>query len=352
MNSRERILAAINHIPLDRVPTDIWATGEVMAKLKAHFGDEADIKALLHIDGFGGVGPKYIGPPLPAMPAGESCNEWGMRHKQVNYGTGTYMEQYFYPLADANSIDDLDRYRWPEADWYDFSTIADQARLLHPHKAIQAGYMAPFFYHNLTRGLERSLMDPLDDPSFTNALLDRICDFFHEYHHRLFESAKGMIDVAQVTDDLGSQTGPLISLEVFRTFYKPRMQRFIDLCHGFNIKVFHHDDGSCRQFLPDLVAMGIDILNPIQHNCPGMDMRELKHEFGRKLCFHGAIDNQQILPFGTPQQVRKEVRDAIDALTSDGTGYILAPCHNIQAVSPVENIIAMYDEAWNYGKLR
>jgi uroporphyrinogen decarboxylase len=129
------------------------------------------------------------------------------------------------------------------------------------------------------------------------------------------------------------------------------MQRFIDLCHGFGIKVFHHDDGACRQFLPDLVEMGIDLLNPIQHNCPGMDMRQLKEDFGRRLCFHGAIDNQQVLPFGTTQQVRKEVRDAIDALASDGTGYILAPCHNLQAVSPVENIIAMYDEAWNYGKL-
>lgn len=352
MNSRERILAAINHAPLDRIPTDIWATGEVMAKLKAHFGETADIRAMLRIDGFGGVGPKYVGPPLPPMPPGESCNEWGMKHKAVNYGTGVYMEQYFHPLADARTIDDLDRYQWPRADWYDFSAVAEQACAQHPHKAIQAGYMAPFYYHNLTRGLELSLMDPFDDPAFTNALLDRICSFFYEYHYRLFESAKGMIDVAQVTDDLGSQTGPLIGLDIFRTFYKPRMQRFIDLCHSFNIKVFHHDDGSCRPFLPDLVTMGIDILNPIQHNCPGMDMLELKHEFGRKLCFHGAIDNQQILPFGTPQQVRKEVRDAIDAMASDDTGYILAPCHNIQAVSPVENIIAMYDEAWNYGKLR
>jgi uroporphyrinogen decarboxylase len=351
MNSRERILAAICRQPLDRIPTDIWATAEVWARLRAHFGPDADIHALLHIDGFGGIGPKYVGPPAPAMPPGEWCNEWGMRHKPVDYGTGTYMEQYFYPLAEARTIDDLDRYRWPRADWYDFSMVAEQARSQHPHKAIQAGYMAPFYFHNLTRGLELSLMDPFDDPVFTHALLDRICDFFYEYHHRLFESAEGRIDVAQVTDDLGSQTGPLIGLEVFREFYKPRMQRFIDLCHGFGIKVFHHDDGSCRLFLPDLVEMGIDLLNPIQHNCPGMDMRELKQEFGHKLCFHGAIDNQRVLPFGTAQEVRKEVRDAIDALASDGTGYILAPCHNLQAVSPVENIIAMYDEAWNYGEL-
>ena len=109
-------------------------------------------------------------------------------------------------------------------------------------------------------------------------------------------------------------------------------------------------DGSIRAFLPSLVDMGIDILNPVQWTCADMDMAELKREFGHKIAFHGAVDNQQILPFGTPEEVRAEVRHCIDALASDGTGYMLAPCHNLQAVSPVENIIAMYDEAWNYGK--
>jgi uroporphyrinogen decarboxylase len=97
--------------------------------------------------------------------------------------------------------------------------------------------------------------------------------------------------------------------------------------------------------------MGIDILNPVQHNCPGMEMDGLKADFGGNICFHGGVDNQEILPFGTPDDVRAEVRRCIDALASDGTGYILAPCHNLQAVTPVENIVAMYDEAWHYGKI-
>ena len=110
-------------------------------------------------------------------------------------------------------------------------------------------------------------------------------------------------------------------------------------------------DLAIRPFLPDLVEMGIDILNPIQSLCPGMEMEGLKRDFGRSLCFHGGIDNQQIMPFGTPDEVRAEVRRAIDTLAGDGTGYIVAPCHNLQVASPVENIIAMYDEAWRYGKL-
>ncbi|MHB9023250.1 MAG: uroporphyrinogen decarboxylase family protein [Armatimonadota bacterium] len=351
MNARERMLAAIRHQKPDRIPTDIWATGEVWAKLRGHFGDDADIGALLHIDGMAGVGPAYIGPPLPEMPAGESVDYWGLRFRNIDYGTGSYAEQSFYPLVSAQTIDDLERYAWPQADWFDFSGLRARAKAAGETRVVMAGYMAPFFYHNLLRGLETSLMDPHDDPAFTHHLLRRISDFFYEYHLRLFESADGCIDIAQVTDDYGSQTGLLISKETFDAFYRPHLQRFIDLCHGFGITVFHHDDGAIRPLLPDLVAMGIDILNPVQAVCPGMEMTGLKRDFGERLCFHGGIDNQEILPFGTPQQVRAAVREAIDALAGDGTGYILAPCHNLQAVTPVENIIAMYDEAWNYGRL-
>lgn len=350
MNARERMLAAIQHQPVDRVPTDIWATREVWDKLRAHFGEGVDIMAALHIDGMAGVGAEYIGPPPPSCPEGESVDYWGIRRKTVAYETGTYDEQMVNPLAAATSIDDLDNYPWPRADWFDYSKMREQAQERRQDRVLACGYMAPFYFHNLLRGLEQSLIDPLESPAFTHELLRRISDFFHDHHRRMFEACEGLIDVAQVTDDLGSQAGPLIGLDLYREFYGPHHKRFIDLCHEFGIKVFHHDDGSCRTFLPDLVAMGIDILNPIQWRCPGMDMAELKSEFGSRICFHGAIDNQQTLPFGTPEEVRAEVRRCIDTLAGDGTGYILAPCHNIQAVSPVENILAMYDEAYRYGR--
>lgn len=350
MNSRERILAAINRQPVDRIPTDIWATGEVWAKLRRHFGENADLYAQLHLDGFAWVGADYIGPALPEMPKGESADFWGMRHRRTPHEGGAYDEQYFCPLASAQTIDDLKQYAWPQADWFDYSKMRAKAAEGHKTHAVQCGYMAPFYLHNLLRGLEQSLVDPLLDAEFTHYLVGRISDFFYEQHRRMFQACQGLIDVAQVTDDLGSQTGPLISMELYKEFYAPHHKRFIDLCHEFGIKVFHHDDGSCRPFLPLLVEMGIDILNPIQWTCPGMDMAELKSAFGKNICFHGAIENQRILPFGTPEEVRAEVRHCMDALASDGTGYILASCHNLQVVSPVENIIAMYDEAWKYGK--
>ncbi len=350
MNSRERILAAINHEPVDRVPTDIWATGEVHQKLNDHFGPDADIREALKVDGLAYVGAEYIGPPLPEVPDDEIVDYWGMRSRALTYEGGVYYEQSFSPLAAAKTIDDLEQYAWPSADWFDYSKMHAAAEAVHDKQAVHCGYMAIFYFHNLLRGLELSLLDPHDDPEFTRHLLSRLSDSFYEHHRRMFEAGDGLIDIAQVTDDFGSQTGPLISIQTFREFYRPHMQRFIDLCRSFNIKVFHHDDGAIRPFLPDLIEMGIDILNPIQSKCPGMEVEPLKADFGDSLCFHGAIDNQEVLPFGTPEDVRAAVRTAIDALASDGTGYILAPCHNIQAVTPVENIIAMYDEGHNYGK--
>ena len=349
MNSRERMLAAMNRQPVDRVPTDIWATPEVWAKLRRHFGEGADVPAELHIDGMGYVDAKYVGPALPLVPENETVDFWGIRRKKVAYETGVYEEQSFCPLGFAKSTDDLDRYHWPSVDWFDYSRMREEAEKARKTQVVQCGYMAPFYFHNLLRGLEASLQDPLEDPEFTREFLRHLGNFFYDHHRRMFEACEGLIDVAQVTDDLGCQTGPLISLDVYREFYAPHHKRFIDLCHEFGIKVFHHDDGGIRPFIPLLVELGIDILNPIQWTCPGMDLAELKAEFGSRLCFHGAVDNQRVLPFGTPDDVRAEVRRCIDLLAGDGTGYILAPCHNLQAVSPVENIIAMYDEAWKYG---
>jgi len=350
MNARERMLAAIRHEPMDRIPTDIWATPEVMARLQAHFGEGVDVRDALHIDGMAGVGAAYVGPALPEPPAGETIDYWGLRHKRVAHQGGAYDEQVFYPLAFAEREADLDDYTWPTTDWFDYSGMRAAAEAARRHQVVQCGYMAPFYFHNLLRGLEQSLIDPLLNPDLTHAIVNRISDFFYAHHRRMFEACEGLIDIAQVTDDLGSQTGPLIGLDLYREFYAPHHKRFIDLCHEFGIAVFHHDDGSCRPFLPLLVEMGIDILNPVQWTCPGMDLHDLKASFGDRVCFHGAIENQRILPFGTADEVRAEVRHCIDALASNGTGYILAPCHNLQVNTPIENILAMYDEARQYGR--
>ncbi len=350
MNSRERMLAAINLQPYDRVPTDIWATPEIWKKLTDNFGSGEKAVQELHIDGMGGVGAEYIGPALPKCASDEYADIWGCRYKKQVFESGEYYEQINYPLADLNSIDDLVEFNWPQADWFNYSNMRENAIKQRESKVVQCGYMAMLYFHTFLRGMENALMDPLEDEEYTNFLLEKLSDYFISYHRKMFEECEGLIDIAQVTDDLGSQSGPLISMDTFRKFYKPHMHRCIDLCKEFGIKVMHHDDGAMSAFLPDLIEMGIDILNPVQWNCPGMDVIELKNKYGKNICFHGAVENQSILPFGTPEDVRAEVRKNIDVLAGDGTGYILASCHNMQANTPIENVIAMYDEAYKYGK--
>jgi uroporphyrinogen decarboxylase len=345
MNHRERILAAINHQPLDRFPTDIWATDEVWGKLRLYFGVQQNIEVYdkLQIDGIMGIAPPYIGPVLKNE-NGYRVNEWGMGYRMQGYTTGKYEEQVFYPLADAKTIDDLEAYPWPSPDWYDYSALPRLAAQ-YPGRAIECGYTAIFYWHNNLRGLELSFVDPLERPEFSHYLIQRVSDFFTEYHTRCFEALRGLVDTTQVTDDFGAQHGLLISPRVFDQFYRKAIQRGIDLARSYDVIVFHHDDGDMRKLLPRLVEMGIRVLNPVQWRCGNWDLAGIKAEFGKQICFHSAVDNQQTLPWGTPQDVRQEVRWLKQTLGSDGTGFIIGPCHNLQSVTPVENIIALFEEA-------
>jgi uroporphyrinogen decarboxylase len=349
---RDRVLAAINHQPVDRVPTDYWGTPEVTEMLLDHLGCETQLGMYdrLGIDGIVGVAPPYIGPILSDFEEGpgQALQSWGMRFERQEYGSGVYWEQSLHPLADAETIEDLDAYAWPDPDWYDYEELAHQCAL-YPDRAVSVGYTAIFYYHNMLRGLELSLMDPLLRPEFTHHLIQRISDFFTEYHRRCFEAGRGRIDITQVTDDWGSQNGLLTSPQVFERFYRAATQRAIDLAKSFDIVVFHHDDGDMRPLLPALVEMGIDVLNPVQWRCGNWDLAALKAEFGERICFHGGVDNQQTLPFQTKDDVRIEVKRLIESLANDRTGFIIAPCHNIQPNTPIENIIALYEAAHEFG---
>ena len=351
MNSRQRILAAIHHQPVDHLPTDLWATQEVLDRLYQHFGidDRIGLYDRLGVDGIFGVAPAYTGAtdarvPLPS--GVDWVDEWGMGYHRQPYATGVYDEQVYFPLAQAETIADLERYPWPSPEDYDYASLPAQARR-YPGRAIECGYTAIFYWHNRLRGLENSLVDPLLRPEFTHHLIQRLSDFFTEYHRRCFEAVRGLADLTQVTDDFGSQSGLLISPRIFEAFYRQPIQRAIDLAHAYGLSVFHHDDGDLRRLLPRLVEMGIQVLNPIQWRCGGWDLEALKRDYGAKLCFHGGVDNQETLPFRTEPEVRAEVRRLKQTLGSGDTGYILAPCHNLQANTLVENIIAMYDEAIN-----
>jgi len=207
---------------------------------------------------------------------------------------------------------------------------------------IQGGYFEPFLFYLKMRGLEQALMDMVAAPGLVECAFDHMLEFALEDFRRLLEASGGRIDITVPSDDLGSQTGPLFSPDCFRRFQKPRFARYIELARQAGVYVFYHTDGAARTFIPDLIEMGVDVLNPIQWRCPGMERRPLKADFGDNLVFHGGVDNQKTLPFGTPQDVRREVIECFETLGAGG-GYICAPCHAMQAITPVENVLAMYE---------
>jgi len=171
---------------------------------------------------------------------------------------------------------------------------------------------------------------------------DHIFAFATEQFIRILEQAKGRVDITVPSEDLGSQTGPLFSLETFRRLHKERFRKYIELARQAGVFVFFHTDGAAHNFIPELIEIGVQILNPIQWRCPGMEREALKRDFGERLVFHGGVDNQQVLPFGSVENVRAEVIKCFETLGLGG-GYICAPCHNIQPNTPVENILAMYE---------
>ena len=216
MNHFERVMAAIDHQPVDRHPNDIWCVEEVRERLMAYCGVSEWIQVYdaLDIDGIMGVAPPYVGPALPDLGENLRQDEWGMVYRRQQYLNGAYWEQVGYPLSTAQTIADVDVYPWPDPEWYDYGALPDLCDQ-YEGRVVRIGYTAVFYYHNKLRGLELSMMDPALEPDFTHHLIKRLADFFYEYHGRCYEAAGNKMQCTQVTDDFGSQTGLLISKRTF-----------------------------------------------------------------------------------------------------------------------------------------
>jgi uroporphyrinogen decarboxylase len=190
-------------------------------------------------------------------------------------------------------------------------------------------------------------VDLVLNPEMVHYCLDVLYGLAYTNSQRLYETLPGRITHSYVAEDMGSQEDLIFSPQQVREFFLPWMKRMIGLAREAGAAVFHHSDGAIRKIIPDMIDAGIEVLNPIQWRCKGMDREGLKRDFGGKLIFHGGVDNQQTLAFGTVEDVRSEVIENLRILGAGG-GYILAPCHNIQAVSPPENVVTMYETAYEY----
>lgn len=347
MTSRERWQAVMSGQKPDRWPTDFWYTGEVMQRVLKDLrcNDEVELYTKLKIDAPFGIGAQYRGPDFGDR------DIWGLRHVQQTYadGAGVYSEVVEHPLAGAQSVEDMQNYPWPSTDWFDVSHVKERLSKAGD-RVVRGGGYEPFLLYCQMRGLEQAYMDLLEAPEMVDVAIGKMFDFYYTLNERLFEAAGNRIDLTYVAEDLGSQTSLLMSLRVIEKILLPRIRRMIRLAHDHSIKVLYHTDGAARPVIPMLIDAGIDVLNPIQWRCPGMEREGLARDFGDAIAFHGAVDNQQTLPFGTPAEVREEVRQNVEIFGAT-RGYIIAPCHNIQPVSSTANIVALYEAAQEFGKV-
>jgi len=343
MTPRQRWLALLDGRSADRIPTDYQATGEVTARLLVDLdcADEESLWQKLRIDK-----RKFLDPrPKPGREhhlLDPAADIWGVRYRKIDYGSGTYDEPCFHPLADARSAADVHAHSWPDPDDFDYGVITRAVEEDDGFWPTHAGCYEPFLLYGYMRGLQQAFEDLALNHDIADAILGRIFDFHYEHLRRVFEAGRGRIDLTWVAEDLGAQTGPLMSLATYRRFLLSNQIKMADLARSCGVHVMYHSDGAMRPFLPDLIdRVGIEVLNPIQWRCAGMDRQRLVADFGRRVVFHGSIDNQQTLAFGSPEDVAHEVRQSIAIYAS--ARWICAPCHNLQPITPTENVLAMYE---------
>ena len=343
MTPRERWEAALRHEKPDRLPMDYRATDEFTEKLLRHTGC-ADLNVFCkqyHIDQRYSIGPRYIGPAIP-----EDADVFGCRYSWMAYGTGRYRECTVHPLAKYRTVREIEQgYEWPGMELYDFTHIAVEA-VKNAEEPLNGGGWEPYWYYKNLRGEEQSYLDLIENPELCHHIMEKLFGFFYEQTRRTLDEAGGRVQVSYCGEDLGSQTGLLYSPKHIREFFLPLHKKMIDMQHSYGARVYWHTDGAVRDILPDLIALGVDVLDPVQWRCHGMEREGLMRDFGRQLVFHGSIDNQFTLPFGTVEDVRAEVLENFSIFGRYG-GYVMAPCHNIQPVGPAENAVAMYETGYN-----
>jgi len=269
---------------------------------------------------------------------------WGVPLKNIQAGEASYAEFGSAPLADFNSPASLEQYPWwPSVERFDYDAAVALAQKASPDYAVIGPWVSCFEIYCQLRGLETAMMDLVENPELVEAILDRVEAIQTEMMKKFFGLAKVHLDLVFISDDIAGQKSLLMSPRLWQTHLQPRLKRWCDLIHAHGLRVFYHTDGAARPLLKPILDCGVDVLNPIQHACPGMSLAELKKEFGTRVVFHGGVDNQSILPRGTVGDVRAEVQDCLRILGAGGGGFICSSCHNVQAGTPLENILAMVD---------
>jgi uroporphyrinogen decarboxylase len=322
---------AIRHQVSDRIPVDAIAVENQPAIARELGIPESAVLDRLGLDGRI-VAAGYTKPGRPGL------TEWGTP-STGDYGT----TRGGYPLADAQSIREIERYRWPSEDDYDYTAAATAARAAGQF-AVRGPYWKPLFCRVCDLfGMERAMETMLAEPRLFEAALDRVFAHTVEYCERMLAACGDALPILCLGDDFATQRGMMIAPEHWRKWLKPRYARLFTLGKRHGKPVWFHSCGDVTAVVPDLIEIGLDVWETVQLHTLPLTPRELKREYGKHITFFGAVNTQR-LPFATPDQVREEVRRCIEVL-GEGGGYICGPDHHVKPDVPAANAIALFDEA-------
>jgi uroporphyrinogen decarboxylase len=381
MTPRDRVMLALNHQEPDRIPIDLGGTiVSSIAKssyitLKQYLGlPLEEIKMLDYVQQLPyvdealterfGVDLRMVQLPAATTTGVNIFEEgdyyafldrWGSKLHMPKQN-GLYFDWVEFPIKEP-TMEALERYNWPRPDPVKVNVkLAEQARYLYENtdyalvgSAVIGGGI--FEQPARTMGLPNFLMALVSEPAFADRIMDKITDIYVESCDRYLDHVGKYLHVFTFWDDVAGQNGWLIRPELYRKLIKPKQRRLVEaIKKKTDAKLFYHSCGATRDLIPDLIDLGFDILNPVQVSAKGMDTKQLKRDFGKDITFWGGgVDTQHVLPFGKPQQVVDEVKRRIDDLAPGG-GFVFAAVHNIQALVPPENIVAMFDTALEYGR--
>lgn len=388
LSPRERVAQALRHVEPDRVPTDFLATPEIWKRLSDHlqlppaapelaeYIDPSREAILRHFE----IDMRLLSydmfcrPPESRMQPGAVVDWWGtmnrstpnrMWRQRLEDGTfldiwgthgkivynqfGGYEEFASWPLSFASEASELKSHPWPEPDWWDFSPLPWLVQQLDPDRKYWLRFRIGSVFEIAwqLRGMQEFLIDLAATPEIPHYIMGRLGEVYVENTRRVLDLIGDRLDMVYFYDDVATQNSLMISPDMWRSFVRPHHARLVELAHARGLKVMYHCDGAIYPLIPELIDLGIDLLNPIQPDAKNMDGRKLKREFGDRLAFHGGIDINHTLPQGTPDEVRAEVRDRVHNLGLGG-GYVMASSHHIQPDTPVENILAMYETPLRY----
>jgi len=383
LTPRERVLTALNHKTPDRVPLDLGGNQTGIHKnayrsLIRHLGLTEEIAIMdavqqlarpseavlqrLRVDTryiFAGASESWRGGIRKSCRDGRNwedlTDEFGIRWSMPEEAP-YYMDITHHPMAGAKLAEVRD-YPWPKGDDLSrFAGLRERALTLRretPYAVVSgiSGVVYEICWY--LRGLEQWFCDLVENPEFCEALLDQTLKFWMDWFRIFLDEVGDIVDVIMIGDDLAGQDGPLFNPVLYRRLVKPRHKRLVQYIKSrTRAKIWYHTCGACADLIPDLVDNGAEILNPVQISARNMKPEVLKRQFGGEICFWGGgVDAQHILPSGTPAEVAENVRNNLNAFMPGG-GYVFNNVHNVQGEVPAENLLAMYDTAYECGFYR